>query len=244
MKNNRKGNNRYMEEIDLKELFNMFWSKKLQIVLIILIFITIGVIYTVQFITPMYSSSTTLVLVSSANDTTNTNTMITASDVSLNSKLVSTYSELVKSKNVLREVISNVEIAEINEENLKRDIKVSAVEDTELIEITVENENPNNAAKIANETAEVFTQKVKEIYNINNVQIVDKAEVSTEPSNINHVKDIIMFASVGVVIAIIYVIVANMLDTTIKTAEDVETAYNIPVLASIPMIKHLGNERK
>ena len=95
MKNNRKGNNRYMEEIDLKELFNMFWSKKVQIILIILIFITVGVIYTVEFTTPMYSSSTTLVLVSSANDTINTNTMITASDVSLNSKLVSTYSELV-----------------------------------------------------------------------------------------------------------------------------------------------------
>ena len=76
------------------------------------------------------------------------------------------------------------------------------------------------------------------------MQIVDKAEVSTEPSNINHVKYIIMFASVGLLIEIIYVIVANMLDTTIKTAEDVETAYNIPVLASIPMIKHLGNERK
>ncbi len=244
MKNNRKGNNRYMEEIDLKELFNMFWSKKVQIILIILIFITVGVIYTVEFTTPMYSSSTTLVLVSSANDTINTNTMITASDVSLNSKLVSTYSELVKSKNVLREVISNIGMLEINEDTLKKDITVSAVEDTELIEITVQNEKPDYAAQIANETAEVFTQKVKEIYNINNVQIVDKAEMSTEPSNINHVKDIIMFASIGIVIAIIYVIVANMLDTTIKTAEDVEIAYNIPVLASIPMIKHLGNERK
>lgn len=244
MKNNRKGNNRYMEEIDLKELFNMFWSKKVQIILIILIFITIGVIYTVEFTTPMYRSSTTLVLVSSANDTINTNTMITASDVSLNSKLVSTYSELVKSKNVLREVISNLGMVQVDEEILKKDITVSAVEDTELIEITVQNEKPDYAAKVANETAEVFTEKVKEIYNINNVQIVDKAEIATEPSNINHVKDIIMFASIGIVIAIIYVIIANMLDTTIKTAEDVETIYDIPVLASIPMIKHLGNERK
>lgn len=244
MKNNRKGNNRYMEELDLKELFNMFWSKKVQIILIILIFITIGVIYTVEFTTPMYSSSTTLVLVSSANDTINTNTMITASDVSLNSKLVSTYSELVKSKNVLREVISNLGMVQVDEDILKKDITVSAVEDTELIEITVQNEKPDYAAQIANETAEVFTEKVKEIYNINNVQIVDKAEIATEPSNINHVKDVIMFASIGIVIAIIYVIIANMLDTTIKTAEDVETIYDIPVLASIPMIKHLGNERK
>ena len=243
MKNNRKGNNRHMEEMDLKELFNMFWSKKFQIILIILIFSIIGFIYTIEFITPMYDASTTLVLVSSADDTLTTNTMITATDVSLNSKLVATYSELIKSKNVLREVISNLN-TDLEEDMLKNYITVSAVEDTELIEITVRNEEPSNAAVIANEIAEVFTDKVKEIYNINNVQIVDKAEVSSEPANINHTKDIIMFASIGLVIAIIYVIVANMLDTTIKTAEDVETAYNIPVLVSIPMIKHLGNERK
>ena len=120
MKNDRKGNNRYMEEMDLKELFNIFWSKKVQIILIILIFITIGVIYTVNFTTPMYDSSTTLVLVSSADDKLTTNTMITATDVSLNSKLVSTYSQLIKSKNVLREVISNMKI-DIEEENLKKD---------------------------------------------------------------------------------------------------------------------------
>ncbi len=243
MKNNRKGNNRHMEEMDLKELFNMFWSKKIQIILIILIFGIIGFIYTIEFITPMYDASTTLVLVSSADETVTTNTMITATDVSLNSKLVATYSELIKSKNVLREVISNLNI-DLEEEILKNYITVSAVEDTELIEITVRNEEPSNAAVIANEIAEVFTDKVKEIYNINNVQIVDKAEISSEPANINHTKDVIMFASIGLVIAIIYVIVANLLDTTIKTAEDVETAYNIPVLASIPMIKHLGNERK
>ena len=243
MKNNRKGNNRHMEEMDLKELFNMFWSKKFQIILIILIFSIIGFIYTIEFITPMYDASTTLVLVSSADDTLTTNTMITATDVSLNSKLVATYSELIKSKNVLREVISNLN-TDLEEDILKNYITVSAVEDTELIEITVRNEEPSNAAVIANEIAEVFTDKVKEIYNINNVQIVDKAEVSSEPANINHTKDVIMFACIGLVIAIIYVIVANMLDTTIKTAEDVETAYNIPVLVSIPMIKHLGNERK
>ena len=243
MKNSRKGNNRHMEEIDLKELFNMFWSKKIQIILIILIFITIGFIYTVQFITPMYDSSTTLVLVSSADESLTTNTMITATDVSLNSKLVSTYSELIKSKNVLREVMTNLGI-QMEEDVLKKYITVSAVEDTELIEITVTNENPDSASIMANEIAKVFTKKVKEIDNINNVQIVDEAEIPTEPSNINHVKDIIMFASIGFVIAIIYVIIANMLDTSIKTAEDIESIHDMPVLASIPMIKHLGNERK
>lgn len=222
-----------MEELDLKELFNIFWNKKVQIILIVLIFIVMGVIYTVGFTTPMYSSSTTLVLASSSNNQTTTNT-ITATDITVNSKLVSTYSELVKSKNVLRQVISNLNI-EVNESSLRNNVKVSSVKDTELIEITVTNENPTYASKIANEIAKVFTEKVKEIYNIDNVQVVDEAEISNTPSNINHKKDVVIFAFIGLVVAAGYVLIANMLDTTVKTAEEVEKEFKLPVLASIPI---------
>ncbi|MFR3183475.1 MAG: YveK family protein, partial [Clostridia bacterium] len=196
----------------------------------------IGTIYTIGFVTPMYTSSTTLVLAAS-DKTTETNKQagtITTTDVTLNSKLVATYSELVKSKNVLRQVISNLGI-KVNEEDLRNNITVSSVKETELIEITVSNENASYAAKIANEIAKVFTAKVGEIYNINNVHVVDEAEVSTEPSNINHTKDIVIFAFIGIVISVMYVLIANMLDTTVKTQEDIEKAIKIPVLANIPI---------
>lgn len=231
-----------MEELDLKQLFTIFWSRKIQIILIVLIFIVMGIIYTVGFTIPIYSSSTTLVLASSGNAEANTNTTITATDITVNSKLVSTYSELVKSKNILRQVISNLGI-QVDEEALRNNVAVSSVKDTELIEITVKNENPSYAAKIANEIAKVFTEKVKEIYNIDNVQVVDEAEVSTAPSNINHGKDVVIFAFIGLVIAIIFVLAVNMLDTTIKTAEDIEKGFGIPVLVSIPMIESFENER-
>lgn len=231
-----------MEEIDLKEMFNIFWTKKLQMILIILGFIVAGIIYTSEFTIPMYSASTTLVLASSEDTEKNVNTTITATDITINSKLVSTYSELVKSKNILREVISNLGI-KIEEDILRKHVKVTAVKNTELIEITVEDENPNDAAKIANEIARVFTEKVKEIYNINNVQIVDEAEVAGAPSNINYVKSAILFAGIGLAVAVMYVIIANMFDTTVKTAEDIEKNFEVPVLASIPMIEKL-NERK
>ena len=222
-----------MEEIDLKELLSLFWSKKTQIILIVLIFMILGVIYTIGFVTPMYSSSTTLVLASSNSNQATANT-ITATDITVNSKLVSTYSEIVKSKNIMRQVISNLGI-KIDENALRKHVTVSSVKDTELIEITVTNENPSNASKIANEISKVFIDKIKDIYNIENIQIVDEAEVSTEPSNINHTKDVIIFTLVGIVVAIGYVLVANMLDTTTKSAEEVEKEFKIPVLATIPL---------
>lgn len=225
-----------MEELDLKELFNLFWNKKLQIILIVLIFIVLGVIYTVGFTTPMYTSSTTLLLAGTEKQEgqAQTTNSITETDITINSNLVSTYSELVKSKNVLSQVISNLGI-DINEDELRKNISVTAVKDTELIEIAVTTQNPEYAPKIANETAKVFIQKVAEFYNINNVHIVDEAELSQEPSNINHQKDIIIFAFIGLVVAVVYVLVANMLDTTIKTAEEIEKYFKVPVLASVPV---------
>ena len=222
-----------MEEVDLKEFIMLFWNKKVSIILITIIFMFIGIIYSVGFITPKYTSSTTLLLATSESANSKTNT-ITTSDITLNSKLVSTYSELVKSKNVTRQVISNLGIDE-TEDELRNSITVSSVKDTELIKISVTYKNATNAYNIANEIAKVFTQKVSEIYNINNVQILDQAEISTTPSNINHAKDVIMFTFVGLFVAIVFVLVANMLDTTIKSSEEVEKLCNVPVIASIPL---------
>ena len=225
-----------MEELDLKELISIFWSKKAQIILIVAIFMVIGVIYTIGFVTPVYQSSTTLILAKSDSNegaTKNSDT-ITTTEVTLNSKLVSTYSELVKSKNVIREVRTNLGINE-EEEIMRKGVTVSSVKDTELIEITVTNKDATYSAKIANEIAKVFTEKVKEYYNISNVYVVDEAEVNSNPSNINHTKDIAIFTFIGIVIAVMYVLVANMLDTTIKTQEDVERIFKIPVRAEIPL---------
>lgn len=227
-----------MEELDLKQLVNIFWNKRLQIISIVLIFLIIGVIYTFLFITPKYKSYTSLVLAKSDNvseDAKDTST-ITQTDITLNQKLVSTYSELIKSKNVLREVIKNLNINE-DEESLKGNITVSAVKDTELIQITVTNYYPDRASDIANEIAKVFTKKVGEIYHINNVYIVDEAESSYIPYNINHIKDILIFIAIGLAFSISYVLIVNLLDTTIKTAEDVEKQLEVTVLASIPVLK-------
>ena len=226
-----------MEELDLKELFQIFWNKKIQIILIVAIFMVIGVIYSIGFVTPMYESYTTLLLVkgeSEGTQQTTTSDSITTTDLTLNSKLVSTYRELIRSKDVLRQVISNLNI-NVNEDDIRNNITVTSVEETELIEITVQNEDPTYAAKIANEIAKVFTEKVAEIYKINNVHIIDEAEIENTPSNINHVKDVVIFTGIGLIIAVMYVLIANMLDTTIKTAEDVEKLFKVPVLANIPL---------
>ena len=238
-----------MEELDLKELIYMFWSKKIEIILITILFVIVGCVYSFVFTIPEYKSSTTLVLATlneqkSGKITTNDSEAITQTDLTVNSKLVSTYSELVKSKSVLREVINNLGLDDIDEEQLKDDIKVSSVSDTELIEISVVNKVPAYASKIANEIAKVFSKKVSEIYFINNVYIVDKAETAQEPYNINHAKDIVIFAFIGIILASAKILLTNMLDNTVKTEQDIEEKIGLLVLAQIPEFDDVKKKRK
>ncbi len=224
-----------MEEIDIIEVFKIAWRKKFQIILIILIFIVLGYIYTTRYVKPVYTSSTTLVL-ASANEQKVNNTSSVATEVTINSKLVSTYTELIKSKNILEESISKLDI-NMEAEDLKKNISVTSITNTSLIELNVTNENPIIASEIANEISKIFIEKISKIYNIENVQIVDEAEIPINPSNINHKRDIVMFTLIGVTISILYVIIANMLDTTIKSVDELEKMFNVPILASIPMSK-------
>ena len=224
-----------MEDLDLKEIFNMFWSRKTYIIIITLIFIIIGSLYSYLYVTPRYKAYTTLVLATSSTEDTETTTeSITTTDISLNNNLVATYSELIKSKTVLRQVISNLGINK-SEDTLKNNVSVSAVKSTQLIQINVTDSDPYQAKIIANEVAKVFINEVTaKFYGMNNVHIVDEAEEESLPYNINHTKDIMMFSFIGLVIACIYVLIANMLDTTVKNKEDVERKLGLTVLEMIP----------
>lgn len=227
-----------MEELDLKKLISIFWNKRLHIIVISVIAMIIGTIYSFYIVKPQYQSYTTLVLVKdgNANNEDTATQTITSSDIGLAQNLISTYSNLVKSKSILRETINNLEINE-SEDTLKDKITVSQIEDTEILKITVKDGDPVKAMKIANEITNVFAKNIaQKIYGINNVYVVDVAEESITPFNINHIRDILIFLVIGLVIAVIYVLVANMFDNTIKSFDDIEDSAELTALVSIPYV--------
>lgn len=216
-----------LEELDLKELINMFWKRKLEIILVVVVFMMLGAIYSVIFVEPKYETATTFILSTGEQfDTT----------------LIPTYSELVKSKNVLGTVIENLGTDRTIEE-IKDNIVVTSVKSTELIGLTVRDSEADVAVEIANETVKVFTELIKELYDVDQINIVDEAELSTEPYNINHIRDVLIFAVMGIFVACGYIFIANMLDTTFKTPEELEERYGVAIVTGIPMYSEL-KERK
>ena len=131
-----------MEEIDLRDLLELFWSKKVIILICILVAILIGAIYSFNFVEPKYQSSTKIVLsqVTDVEDENRNSTSINTSDITLNQKLVDTYTQIITTDSVLSQVIDELGI-EDTVASLRKNISVSAVNDTQVLKITVNNDS-------------------------------------------------------------------------------------------------------
>lgn len=216
-----------MEEINLKEVYSYFKSKILWILLAIVAIIIIGNVYTIITREPMYRSNTTIVLVGESKDG------YSQSDSQLNQNLIGTYSEIIKSRKVLSQVIENLKL-KMSVEELSNNITTTSVEDTEIIQITVANANAKDAKKITDEVAKVFSEEIQDIYNLENVAIIDKAELSKNPYNINYVKDNVIYLIVGFVLSFGIVFIMYYFDTSIKSSEVVEEKLGLTVIGVVP----------
>lgn len=217
-----------MEEIDLKDF--LVYLKKF---IVLAVFVLAGAVagtyfYDTQLKTPMYSSYTTVVLAQRANS----NTAITQSDITVNQKLVSTYSEIVKSKLVLQQTIDQLGL-DTTFEQLQKNVSVKAVEDTEIIRITVADADQNKTAEITNKIAENFIKEVSGIYDLNNVSVIDQAQTPDAPSNNTLTRDLAIAAIIAVfgVIAIAFIIF--YFDDTVKFSEDLEKKIGMPIAGKI-----------
>ncbi len=234
-----------MEELDIMELLYALKKKIKYIIVAVIICAVAGYLYSEFLITPMYKATTSFVLskVTYGNEVQGEEEIgnldgsgITQNDINLNSKLVPTYSSIIKSRAVAESVIQSLNLnMSINE--FSRNISVSSKDDTEMIEIVVSNEDPEVGKKIAYLLLDIFREKVSAIYNINNMTIVDEPWTDNVPYNVGTVKNILLFALVGLFVSCGVIFVIVYFDDTVKDEKDVEALTGIPVIASIPRVE-------
>ena len=235
------------EELDLLELFYVFWKKKIWLIIAVIWGAAMGVVYTRYMVEPKYSSSVTLILskptTEVATDIYNTpEGGITQSDIMLNQNLISTYREIMESRKVSKAVIEKLSL-NMSYAEFKKCINVSSVKDTDVIKLSITTTEPELSAKIATEMINVFSEEVVKIYNIKNVSIIDEAEVNRNPVNVNYAKNAVIFAMVLFILTALVIFLIYYFDNTIKSKDEIEKLLEVPVLAVIPMIDGQKEEK-
>lgn len=217
-------------EIDLLELLEVWRQHIILILLVTALGATFGYAYTRFYLTPTYTASSTMYIVSASS-----NSMLDLSDLNLGTNLAKDYVELVQSRTMLEHVIA-ASGDQLTAGQLRNMMTVSNVANTRIIRFQVTSRDPEQAMRLANsfvEQAIILLPKMMSLKD-NPPTMIDSATLPTAPSNIHLVKNVAIGAMIGFVLAAGIYTLLYMLNDTFDSADDIETYIGIAPLAMVP----------
>jgi capsular exopolysaccharide synthesis family protein len=172
-------------------------------------------------------------------------------------RFTATMGELVESRIVAERVITNLDLTDSPGALLGK-ISVSSNPDTAVLDIRVDDGDPERARQIADEVGEVFPQLVEQTFerpaattpttttpaNPNQqqvtppsaplVRVVDPAFASTTPISPRPVRNVVLAGVLGLVLGLLAAFLADYFDRTLRRREDVEQSFEAPVIGQVP----------
>ena len=224
--------------INLKELLQSLKKRLLLIIIITAIFTAISGIVSYFFLTPIYQSSTQILV----NQAKSKNEVYDPNEVQTNLQLIDTYNVIIKSPAILDKVIEK-ENLEMTSGELDKLISVSNEQESQVVNITVQHENPQDSKNIANTIATTFQSEIKSIMNVDNVSILTKAELGSRIKP-NPILNMTIALVVGLIVGVGVAFLLEYLDKTIKKDQDIEDQLGLPVLGAINIINMDSNTKK
>lgn len=221
------------ETISLQELFRTLRKRMKLIVILTALAITISGVISYLFLTPIYQASTQILVNQEKVDTTALNPANIQTDL----QLINTYNVIIKSPAILDKVVEELDLNSSASE-LYEQITVNSEQNSQVVNISVQNEDPKLATDIANKVASVFQEQVKILMNVDNVNILAAAQLPENPQPVkpNPLLNMAIAAVVGLMLGVGLAFLIEYLDTTIKTEQDVEDSLGLPILGLISPI--------
>lgn len=229
--------NEEYDTIDLLEVLNAVRQHIAVLILCTLATAIAGFAITHFLITPQYESSA-LMIVNTRQDTTST---VTSDQINSATKLVSTYSIIIKSDTVLQQVIDDLGLS-LSYSDLKGRVTVSAVDDTQVMKITVRSNNPEWARQVCDGITAVSPDVILEAVEAGSVKVISQASYSDVPVSPNIKKNTMLGAMVGLVLCLGVIFLQVILDNKINTEEDVAKYLDMTVVGVIPVYE--GGKKK
>ena len=216
-------------EIDLMEIFGLMMHRLWLIILCAVAAGAVGYAGSKFVLTEKFESTTRIYVLNRQNDDT-----LTYTDVQLGTQLTKDFREIIKSRYVLEQVIDICGLADTSA-GLASRVSVDTQSDTRIVTITVTDTDPAMAQYIANELREAAAERIKNVMDIQAVNVVDEANLPTSPSAPSVKKWTAIGFLLGAFLCMAVVLVTFLLDDTIKTSDDIEKYLGLSTLGMIPI---------
>jgi capsular polysaccharide biosynthesis protein len=214
------------KEINFKEHFSII-SKRLWVLLIITLLATsLGIIKNTYFTTPLYESSTRII-------------------IGADTDYMATLLVLIEDPAVLQEVINELGVKKSPEE-LAQQISVGSINGSQVVRINVLDTDPRMAARIANTTANIYKSKMPKIVGFSDIKLLTEAKANPNPINSDGTRTLLIAIFSGLVIGIGLIYFLYALDDTISSNDELENILGFPVIGTISKMnsKSIKNKDK
>jgi capsular polysaccharide biosynthesis protein len=225
------------EVIDLTEILSAVRQHLLELIFVTLVAALVGFTASKFLMNPKYDSSALMIV----NTRQDVNANVTSDQINSATQLVSTYSIIIKSDTVLQRVIDNLGL-NLTYAQLNKRVTVAAVDDTQVMKITVQSDSPEWARQVCEQIITVAPDVIKEAVEAGSVKVISNASLATEPVSPNIMKNTMLAAAVGFVLVIGIIVLQVLLDNKINTEEDVTKYLDMTVLGVIPQYDQGGKK--
>ncbi len=184
--------------------------------------------------TPIYRAEAKMI-VNSKMTSTGTG-QITTDQLASSMKLVDTCAIIIRSRTVLQPIIDKLELKDSYESFAAR-VRVSAVNETPVMQIIVEHPNLEVAKAVSKMILENAPKIIIETVEAGSVKTVESTYAPEVPVSPNVSMNTILAAFIGGLLSCAVVIAITIFDDTFKSEGDIQIYLNLPVLGVIPSIE-------
>lgn len=217
-------------EIDLKEVFLLLLHRWKEIFLAMLVGATLFGAYQVFLMSPSYQADAKIYI-------TNTDSMVSFSDLQLSAALTGDYADIIMSRTVLNRVIEELDL-DLDYRQLSKLVQVKNPDSTHIIQILVTCDDVETSRNIANSLLNISISQIYQVIGSSEPTIIDYAEAeAVENVTPGLLKYLVIGAFLGAMLVCGIAILKLLMNTTMKNEEDVEKYLHLPILASVPYYK-------
>ena len=225
-----------VQSIDLMELMYWLISSWKLIACLAVVFALAAGLYTTWFVTPQYKATSTIYVLSRKDSAIN------MSDLQIGSALTEDYIKVFEMWEVHEQVISNLGLSYTYSEMASK-LSVVNDSDTRMLDISFTSPDPQEAAAVANEYAEVVCEYIADRMSTDKPNIMSEALVPSNPVSPSKTRNVMLGFLLGLFGGVAYVVLKMLIDDTYKTAEDIRKYTGLPTLSVVP-VEDVDDERK
>lgn len=226
---------------NISEVLGGIKDKWKDIVLIVLSFLLISSIYNIFFINKEYEANVKIFI--GKQKFKNTTETYNNEEINLYQRLITTYSEVIKSKKLINESIKGSKMnylqekyKNINYDLLMENLTVNPIANTQIIEIKYKSLNPQQSYDLLYSITENLISYSKELYPNVNITVLEQVHVNLNQLMNKKLTIIGLGLILGLIVGIGGIIGVMYLNNTYKNQKSLEEEIGLTVIGVIPKI--------